>query len=113
MEGSLQIKVTVRHAALDDDLKERARHKAEHLLKYYDKIQSLRVVLDKGGDGFTCEVVADLERMHDLVARTTGREPHAVINQAMARLERQLLEHKGRTRHRKGRGPSPHQPSRS
>jgi len=109
----LQIKVALKDASIGEDMKSRAEEKAQRLLKYYDKIQSIRVVLDKTGEGYSCEMIADLERMHDLVAETTGRNLQAVIDEAHERLERQIREFKERTRHHKGRGPSPHQPSRA
>jgi len=106
----LEITVTLKDETIDEALKARAEAKARHLLKYYDKIQSIRVVLDKSGQGYTCEMIADLERMHDLVAKTTEHDPVAALEEAHKRLERQVRDHKDRTRHRKGRGPSPHQP---
>jgi ribosomal subunit interface protein len=109
----LQIKIALKDDSIGEDMKERAHQKAQRLLKYYDKIQSIRIVLDKNGDGYSCEMIADLERMHDLVAVTRGRNLQAVIDEAHDRLERQIREYKKRTRHRKGRGPNPHQPSRT
>jgi ribosomal subunit interface protein len=109
----LQIKVALRHDSIGNDMKERAEAKAQRLLKYYDRIQSIRIVLDRAGEGFTCEMIADLERMHDLVATTTDRSLAVAIDEAHDRLQRQIREYKQRTRHRKGRGPNPHQPSRS
>jgi len=108
----LQIKVALRNESIGEDMKRRAEEKAQRLLKFYDKIQSVRVVLDKTGEGYSCEMIADLERMHDLVAVTTDRNLQVAIDQAFSRLERQVVEHKERTRNRKGRGPNPHQPSR-
>jgi len=108
----LQIKVALRNESIGEDMKRRAEEKAQRLLKFYDKIQSVRVVLDKTGEGYSCEMIADLERMHDLVAVTTDRNLQVAIDQAFSRLERQVVEHKDRTRNRKGRGPNPHQPSR-
>ena len=109
----MQIQVTVRDPSITEDMRARADEKAQRLVKYYDKIQSIRVVLNKGGDGFSCEMIADLEHMHDLVAKTAGDDLHAAIDQAVDRLERRLTEHKDRTRIRKGRGPNPHQPTRT
>jgi len=99
--------------SIGEEMKRRAEQQAQRLLKYYDKIQSIRIVLDKNGDAYACEMIADLERMHDLVAQTTGRNVQAVIDETHDRLERQIREYKQRTRHRKGRGPNPHQPSRA
>jgi len=109
----LQIQIALKDDSIGDDLKGRAKEKAQRLLRFYDKIQSIRVVLDKSGEGYSCEMIADLERMHDLVAETSGHDPAAVIDEAHERLQRQVREYKQRTRHRKGRGPKPHQPSRT
>jgi putative sigma-54 modulation protein len=108
----LQIEVTVRHASIAADLKAYAEKKAGRLVKYYDKIQAIRVVLDSTGAGFACEMIVDLEHMHEMVGKTAGGDLRAAIDQTVDRLERQLTEHKDRTRIRKGRGPSPHQPTR-
>ena len=108
----MQIEVTVRHAAIDENLKDYAAEKAAHLPRYYDKIQAIRVLLDSTKAGFDCEIIVNVAHMHDLVARTSADDMHAAIDQAVDRLERQLKEHKDRTRRRKGRGPNPHQPTR-
>jgi len=109
----LRIEVTVRHASIAEDLKAYAEKKASRLLKYYDKIQEIRVLLDSTKAGFDCEMIVILEHMHELVGRTTADDLHAAIDQTVDRLERQLTEHKERTRNRKGRGPNPHQPTRT
>jgi putative sigma-54 modulation protein len=109
----LQIEVTCRHCTVTDDLKAYADKKAQRLLKYYDKIQSIRVVLDSSGAGFGCEILVDSEHTPDLVARTEGPDLRAAIDQTVDRMERQLVQHKDRTRNHKGRGPNPHQPTRT
>jgi ribosomal subunit interface protein len=109
----LQIEVTVRHGTVSEDQKAYAQKKAEHLEKYYDKIQSIRVLLDGTAAGFGCEMIVDVEHMHDLVAHYQGPDLGAAIDGTVDRLERQITELKDRTRNRKGRGPNPHQPTRT
>lgn len=109
----MQIEVTIRHESVAGDVREYAEKKAQRLLKYYDRTQAIRVILDHGGGGFTCEMLVDLEHMHDLVAHTAAPTVNEAIDLAVDRLERQLIEHKDRTRNRKGRGPNPHQPTRT
>jgi len=109
----LQIDVVCRHASVTEDIKAYAEKKAQRLLKYYDRIQAIRVLLDTGGAGYACEMIVDLEHRHDLVARTEGLDLRAAIDQTVDRLERQLVHHKDRVRSRKGRGPNPHQPTRT
>lgn len=109
----MQIEITVRHESVTADIKDYAAKKADRLVKYYDRIQSVRVVLDKDGGGMVCEMIADVEHTRDLVGRATDADVRAAIDLATDRLERQLAEHKDRVRHRKGRGPNPHQPTRT
>jgi putative sigma-54 modulation protein len=109
----LQIEVTCRHGHVDEDTKAYADKKAQRLLKYYDKIQSIRVLLDVGAAVSGCEMIVSLEHMHDLIGRAEGPDLRAMIDETTDHMERQLTEHKDRTRHHKGRGPSPHQPTRS
>jgi putative sigma-54 modulation protein len=109
----LQIEVTVRHTSVTPELKAYAEKKAEHLSKFYDKIHSIQFLLDHSGAGYNCEVIVGLEHMHELVASTTGPDLRAAIDHAADRVERQLIEHKERIRNRKGRGPNPHQPTRT
>jgi ribosomal subunit interface protein len=109
----LQIEVTVRHTSVAPEMKAYARKKAERLLKYYNRIQAIRVLLDHSGGGFSCEMIADVEHASDLVGHTTGPDLRAAVDQTVDRVERQLIELKDRTRHRKGRGPNPHQPTRT
>ena len=109
----MQIEVTVRHEGIADDMRVYAEKKAHRLEKYYDRIQAIRVILNRGGKGFECEMIVDLEHMHDLVARTAAETLSEAVDEAVDRLERQLVEHKDRTRNHKGRGPNPHQPSRA
>jgi len=109
----LQIEVTARHVSVSEELKAYAEKKARRLLKYYNKIQSIRVVLDANGTGFRCEIIVEIEHSHDVVGATTSPALREAIDQTADRVERQLVEHKDRTRHRKGRGPHPRQPSRT
>jgi putative sigma-54 modulation protein len=109
----LQIDVTVRHGTISDDQKAYAAKKAERLVKYYDKLQAIRVILDGTAAGFRCEMIVALEHMHELVAHIEGPDLGAAIDATVDRLERQITEHKDRTRNHKGRGPNPHQPTRT
>ena len=71
------------------------------------------MLLDTSGAGFGCEMVVAVEHLHELVGRAEGPDLRAAIDETVDRLERQLVEHKDRTRNRKGRGPNPHQPTRT
>jgi putative sigma-54 modulation protein len=109
----VQIDVTVRNSSVQESMREYAQKKAERLAKYYDRITAIRVLLDMDGLDFTCEMIADVERMHELVGKSKCGQMQEAIDQVADRMERQIHELKERIRNRKGRGPNPHQPSRS
>lgn len=109
----MQIEVTARSPVIGSDMKAYAGKKAERLVKYYNRVQSIRVVLGVEGRESTCEMIAALEHRHDLVGTATNPDMRAAIDETVDRLERQLVEHKDRVRNHKGRGPNPHQPSRT
>jgi len=109
----LQIEVSARHDSITEAMKAYAEKKAQRTLKYYDRIQSIHVILDVDGDSRACEMIARLEHTHDIVSTARDPDMRAAVDQAADRLDRQISEHKDRVRNRKGRGPNPHQPTRT
>lgn len=107
----MEIEITTRHEAVAQDVRDYAHKKAERLLRYFNLIQRIRVVLDVRGDGSCCEVIAEIEHAHDFIAQECSQDMRASIDAAVDKLERQLTQHKDRVRDRKGRGPNPHQPT--
>ncbi len=107
----MQIEISSRHGTVADEFKDFAERKAERLLKYFNLIQRIRVVLDHRGEGACCEMIAEIEHNHDFVAEVCSQDMRASIDAASDKLERQLVQYKKRVRDHKGRGPNPHQPS--
>lgn len=68
----MQIEVTARSPVIGSDMKAYAGKKAERLVKYYNRVQSIRVVLGVEGRESTCEMIAALEHRHDLVGTATN-----------------------------------------
>jgi putative sigma-54 modulation protein len=107
----LQIEISSRTDRIPDEMRAYAAQKAERVLKYYDRLQGIRGVLDMEGPNFHCELIAEIEHMHDLIGEAQHEDMRAAVDQAVDKLERRLVQHKDRVRHRKGRGPNPHQPT--
>ena len=107
----MEIEVSTRHQPVAEDLRAYAHKKAERLLRYFNLIQRIRVVLDVRGEGACCEIIAEIEHAPDCVAQECSNDMRASIDAALDKLERQLVQHKDRVRDRKGRGPNPHQPT--
>lgn len=104
----MEIEISSRHGPVVEPFKEYAQKKVERLLKYFNLIQRIRVVLDVRGDGSCCEIIAEIEHSRDLVAEACSEDMHASVDAAVDKLERQLVHHKDQVRDRKGRGPNPH-----
>lgn len=97
----MQVTVTGRHIGLDDEIKAYCREKAERLVRFYDRIQLIEMVLD-GRDGqHSAEIIVHSERTDPFVAKEQHSDLHAAVDVLMDKVERQIRDHKERLRNRK------------
>ena len=96
----MQITITARHVSISEDIKRYARDKSEKLLRFYDRIQAIQVVIDYEGDEFTVEMIVNAEARNEFVAHESGSDTQALIDVTVDKLERQLTKHKERLRNR-------------
>jgi ribosome hibernation promoting factor len=100
----MQVKVTGRHMSVTDAMKSYADEKARKLVKFFDRIQEIRVILDFEGSRPTVECIVDVEHADDFVAHETHDDVYAAIDAVSDKLERQLRRHKEMIKeHHKGR----------
>jgi len=98
----VQIVVSARHADITDDMKAYAEKKASKLLKFYDKIQEIEVILDReSAQKHQVEMIVNAEHKNIFVARESGEDLFACTDLAVDKLSRQLTRHKDRHRNRK------------
>lgn len=97
----MQVVTTARHFTLTAPMKERIEAKAGKLLKYYDRIQQIDVVVEKQDSAFTLEMIVNAEHRGEFVSRVTGPDINAALDTVVDKLERQLSDHKERFRNRK------------
>ena len=98
----MQIVVCVRHTNITDEMKEYAERKASKLLKYYDRIQEIEVILDHDSTHqHKVEVIVNAEHRNMFVASETGDDVLACTDLAVDKLSRQLTRHKDKHRNRK------------
>ena len=99
------VTVASRHMEVTPALKTFAESKANKLLKYYDRIQEIEVILDagkeSGKDHTRVEMIVNAEHKNMFIARHSGNDAYACIDGCMDKLERQLTDHKERYRNRK------------
>ncbi|MBN2584668.1 MAG: ribosome-associated translation inhibitor RaiA [Planctomycetes bacterium] len=100
----MQIVVTGRHMSVTDAMKAYAQEKAERVMRFFNRIQEIRVVLDFDGGRPTVEFIADVEHSDDFIARETQDDMYAAIDAAVDKLERQLRKHKERINQQRHKG---------
>ena len=98
----MQILVTGRHVEVTDEVREYVQTKAGRLTKYYDRIHEIEVILDHESEQFSVEMIVHADRKHTFVARGTGPDTFALVDEIVVKLERQLTKHKEKNRNRKG-----------
>jgi len=97
----MQVVITARHMTLTPKTKEYIEQKANKLTKYYDRIQRIDVVVEKGDSAVSLEALVNAEHKLEFVSRVTGSDVHEAMDIAVDKLERQLSDHKERFRNRK------------
>lgn len=98
----MQILVTGRHVEVTGEVREYVETKAGRLTKYYDRIHEIEVILDHESEQFSVEMIVRADRKHTFVARGTGLDTFALVDEIVVKLERQLTKHKEKNRNRKG-----------
>ena len=94
----MQINLSAKHMTLTPAIEEYARRKVEKLLRYFDRIQAVDVVIAKGRNDYTVEVRTDVERHDDFIALSSHEDLYACIDLTVDRSIRQITDHKSRIR---------------
>lgn len=98
----MNIKVSGRHLDVTEPIRDYAQNKVGKLPRYFDRVQEIEVIIDKGeGRNEVVEVIVSAEHTDRFVAKVTGPDLYACIDDAVSKLERQLTDHKERLRNRK------------
>lgn len=99
----MEIIVSGKHIEVSTAIREYALEKVNKLPRYYDRVQKINVVLDRSNATRTyqVEIIVKVERSDSFVAKTTGTDLYACIDETVDKLERQLTDHKGKLRNRK------------
>jgi len=90
----LQIRVTGRHVQVADNVRSYAEEKLGKLLKFFDRISSIEMILESTRDTQHAEAVVHVEHNAPLVADAKEPDIIVAIDQVVEKLERQLKKHK-------------------
>lgn len=101
------VTVSSRHMEVTPALKTFAESKASKLVKYYDRIQEIEVILDAnkeaGKDHTRVEMIVNAEHKNMFIAHHDDNDGDAYncIDACVNKLERQLSDHHKKIRNRK------------
>jgi putative sigma-54 modulation protein len=98
----MNITVKTRHMESSDAIKDYVEAKAAKLPRYFDRIQSIEVVLDIEADQPTAEVIVQAGQKHTFVASHRDKDMYATIDQCMDKISQQLRRYKDKLRDHKG-----------
>ena len=97
----MQVTVSGRHMGVSEALKDYCQEKAERLVRFYDRIQSIEVVLDGKKGHHTAEMIVHTDGTQPFVASEAQDDVFAAVDLLLDKIERQLRRHKEKLRNRK------------
>ena len=97
----MQVVITARHLTLTDSMKERIEAKTGKLLKFYNRVKQIEVIVEKHDTNCQMECIVRAEPSIEIVAHSTAEDFLTALDLLVDKLERQLSDHKERFRNRK------------
>lgn len=96
--------ITGKHFEITEAVKNYAEQKTSKLLRYYNSINKIDVIVEGSGGGrSSVEIIASAEHNKVFIAKESGEDAYACIDTAVRRLERQLRRKKEKERNNKHR----------
>jgi putative sigma-54 modulation protein len=93
---SVQIKISVRHGQLSEDVQEHIRQKADKLNHLFDRLTMIQVTIDLKKEGKSVEFLVQAEHKHDFVAREEHAQVLGAVDLALDKIQMQLRRYKQR-----------------
>ncbi len=101
----MEIKISSKHMELTAAIEDYASGKIQKFPRYFDRVQQVEVVIDKAKNGYTVEIITDVERHDSFIAKGTHEDLYACIDLGVDRSVRQLKDHKSKLRDNKHHTP--------
>ncbi len=105
----MQVLISGRHMSVSAAVKKYCHEKAERLTRFYDRVQSIEVILDGHSGSHSAEMIVHADCTDPFIAVEQRDDLYAAIDVVVDKVERQLRRHKEKLRNRKHsvRPPSP------
>lgn len=97
----MQVTVSGRHMGVSDAVRQYCEQKAEKLTRFFDRIQSIEVVLDGNAGRHTAKMIVHAEHHDPFVAEESHADLYAAVDVLLEEMEGQLRRHKEKLRNRK------------
>lgn len=97
----MQVIVSGRHMGVSDSLKSYCEEKAGRLVRFFDRIQSIEVILDGQNGKHEAKMIVHAEGSDPFVAHESHSDPFAAVDILLDEIESQVRRHKERLRNRK------------
>ncbi|MEE8459235.1 MAG: ribosome-associated translation inhibitor RaiA [Phycisphaerales bacterium] len=94
----MQVKIKSRHVQVTPAIEEYASKKIEKFPRYFNRIQQVEVIIDKARNGYTVEIITDVEHHEPFVATSSHEDLYACLDVGIDRTLRQLKDHKSKLR---------------
>ncbi len=101
----MQVKITSKHVPVTPAIEEYASKKIEKFPRYFNRIQQVEVLIDKARNGYTVEIITDVEHHDPFVASSSHEDLYACLDVGIDRSLRQLKDHKSKLRDNKHNTP--------
>ena len=97
----MQITVSGRHMGISESLKSYCREKSARLARFFNRIQSIEVILDGRNGQHFAEMIVHSDRAQPFVAHEQHEDAYAAVDLTLDKVERQIRRHKEKLRNRK------------
>ncbi len=101
----MQVKFSSKHVQVTPAIEEYASKKIEKFPRYFNRVQQVEVVIDTARNGYTVEIITDVEHHDSFVATSNHEDLYACLDLGIDRSLRQLKDHKSRLRDNKHHTP--------
>lgn len=99
----MNVRITVRHIEIKDEVKERTDHLTRKLHKFDSRLSQAEIIFDAEGPNTTVEGILHIDRDDPVVAKASAIDPLAALDQLMEKLAKILRRRRSQvTRHRGG-----------
>ena len=94
----MHITISAKHMELTQPIRDYIERKMSRLPHFFNRLQEIRVIIERVPHGYHVEVVSDVEHHKDFVANSEHRDLYACVDVDSDRAVRQLHEWKDRIR---------------